>query len=45
MSRKQWLTPEEQQRRKTIKQKMFYLSVPIIGAVIGGLITIMVNAM
>ncbi|WP_171016682.1 hypothetical protein [Pseudalkalibacillus caeni] len=41
--KEKWLTPEEIKRRKEIKKKLFYLSIPLIAAAIGAATSILSN--
>jgi hypothetical protein len=38
-----WLTPEEIYKQKERKKMMLYISFPILAAVVGGLLTVLVN--
>ncbi|MCU9613663.1 hypothetical protein OEV98_08825 [Caldibacillus lycopersici] len=36
-----WLTPEEIQKKREVKKKLFYLSIPILGGILGAVLTIL----
>lgn len=40
-----WLTPEEMARKKALRKKLMYVAIPVIGACIGALFTILANSL
>lgn len=40
-----WLTPEEMQRKKERKQKYLYILFIVFAAMIGGLVTVVMNSL
>lgn len=39
-----WLTPEEMAKKREMRKKFMYLSIPLIGALIGTVLTIAINS-
>jgi glycerol uptake facilitator-like aquaporin len=40
-----WLTPEEMARKREIRKKIMYVSIPLIGALIGAVLTFAINSL
>jgi hypothetical protein len=43
MSNRAWITPEEIARKKQLKRKVLYVSLPFITILISALVTILAN--
>ncbi|MFZ3588961.1 hypothetical protein ACOI1C_06685 [Bacillus sp. DJP31] len=41
----QWITPEEIYKQKERKKVMLYISFPILAAIVGGLLTVVMNSL
>lgn len=41
----QWLTPEEAQKKKKKQQILLYISIPLIGGLVGAIITLLISAL